>query len=647
VIISELAFVLWVGLLYYAIGILTKSLIKNIINHNSFFITSISGFCFVSLLSNILYYCNINTYIIFIFLNLISLIGLLNCLKNQEYICIINKSGKLGISFKGPNWANWFVCLVSLVLLTLPGIIGSTQFVLFRGNHYDAYNYLEMSSTYARFSHHDVVSLDTPSLTSLHGFYTAAWYMHERPLVAIVYAVIQHFNPGNFTHLHYYYLIYSLFLAGGLLGLILSELTGQSKRWICYISGFSFVFGFWGQYILDLDAWSQVAWTPLELLFIFIWIKYSIRTNQHTMSNLIDWPFLSYFIALSVCSFCMYFEGYLFFGLPLSIISIFYLSRTHLKRYIITSLIVIFSTFIVSSFFIDLIFAIKHVSGNSSPQVSSVGWWHYYDSYFFGNSGAYFPNLITFLNEILSSLGLYFITPSQNTYSLITIIYIGLTSVALFFIIYLIYFKLRTLTQNLYYRSLCIINLIALSECSILVYNHQYWGAGKCLSYTAIFIYITLYGSLLSADKAKFFIRTLSGLMCLLLISLQIYFSFHRIYCVSTQPTGIHYTTPYPSAQDAGLMKKVFNFNDLSFLTKIKPTDEVGLDIEDPWVEHYIQLVLIEHSIPYHLELPICEQPKFNVRKGYVTAIKPTTIRLHLAIDKSSVFPYYIKADSI
>ena len=94
-------------------------------------------------------------------------------------------------------------------------------------------------------------------------------------------------------------------------------------------------------------------------------------------------------------------------------------------------------------------------------------------------------------------------------------------------------------------------------------------------------------------------------------------------------------------------MKKIFSFNDLTFLDVIKPTDEVGLFIEDPWIEHYIQMVLISHSIPYHLELPICEQPKFNERKGNVAIIKPTTLRLHLSLDKTRLFPYFIKADPI
>jgi hypothetical protein len=647
VIFTELAFVLWMGLVYFAIGALTRRFISNIPLQGSFFITSIFGLCVVSVLGNFLYYCNLSTFIIFVIINILSLLGILDFIKNQKNIDIISSNSKFRLQLKDPNWSTWYVCLSSLALLIIPGLIGSTQFVLFRGNHYDAFNYLEMASTYARFTHNQVVTLNTQSLTSLHGFYTAAWYMHERPLVAIVYAILEHFNPTDFTHLHYYYLNYSLFLAGGLLGSILCELTGQLKRHFCYIAGFCFALGFWGQYILDLDAWSQVVWTPIELLFIISWIKFCIKVNQSNESNNFTGSLLSYFITLSVCSFCMYFEGYLFFGLPLSIMSLLYFKRNNLKRFIFASLLICFSTFAISCLFIDLLFALKHVAGNSSHQTASVGWWHYYDSYFFGNTGIYLSNFTTFLNEALSTLGLYFITPTQKTQSLSTLSYIALTSIALLSIVHSIYLRLSSLTQKLYYRSAFIISLIALSECAMLVYNHQYWGAGKCLSYSALFIYITLWGSLLSNYGAKSFRRTLSHTICFVLISSQIYFSVYRIYRVSTQPTGIHYAPPYPSAQDSGLMKNVFNFNDLRFLNAIKPTDEVGLYIEDPWIEHYVQMVLIEYSVPYHIELPICEQPKFNVRKGNVTVSKPTTLRLHLAIDKTSTFPYYIKADSI
>ena len=313
-IFSEIAFVLWMGLLYFGIGSLAIRFIPKIPNQGCFFIASILGLCVVSILGNFLYYCNLSTYIIFVFFNILSIPGILHFIKNQRNIVILSCNSKISLLLKNSNWSTCFVCLASLALLIIPGLIGSTQFVLFRGNHYDAFNYLEMASTYTRFTHHQVVNLNTQSLTSLHGFYTAAWYMHERPLVAIVYAILEHFNPTEFTHLHYYYLTYSLFLAGGLLGSILCELTGQLKHYYCYIAGFCFALGFWGQYILDLDAWSQVVWTPIELLFIISWIKFCIKMNQPTKANNHTGALLSYLITLSVCSLCMYFEGYLFFG---------------------------------------------------------------------------------------------------------------------------------------------------------------------------------------------------------------------------------------------------------------------------------------------------------------------------------------------
>ena len=645
---NAILFTLWLSLTYFSVGQLLRNITPQYLDKNYFFRSSTLGLTIISIITCSAYYLDIRAHYIFILVNTLSIFGLCLFFLEQNYLVFIKTRLTLSLSFNNISFYNLSISVLSLCILTLPGFIGSTQFDFFRGNHYDAYNYLEMASTYAHFTHHQVLSLSTEALTSQHGFYTASFYIHDRPLVSILYAVFQYFNPVYFTQLHYYFHIYSLFLTGGLLATFLQRITPSLNKSLSYLISFGFVIGFWGQYILDLDAWSQIVWTPVELLLIYTWIEYSFKIKCSTESQSTDIKFICFFTILCVASFCLYNEGFLFFGVPLFLVTAFSFNRVSATSYIKSIVLIIICTFVISSFFIDLSYVFNRINSASSHQSTSpVEWWRYYDSYIFGNRGVFAPNIFTLINEISSGLGFYFITPGNITSTKLSVILEILLGCGIIIIFFSVYLKFKSSNISSFYRIAFVITAAGLTQCAILVYNHQYWGAGKCISYIAVFVYLILTSSLLVSINIKLLSRTLLTVTLILFISTQIYFSIYRIYRVSTQSSGIHYNSPYPAIQDAGLMKKIFSFNDLTFLDVIKPTDEVGLFIEDPWIEHYIQMVLISHSIPYHLELPICEQPKFNERKGNVAIIKPTTLRLHLSLDKTRLFPYFIKADPI
>ena len=49
---------------------------------------------------------------------------------------------------------------------------------------------------------------------------------------------------------------------------------------------------------------------------------------------------------------------------------------------------------------------------------------------------------------------------------------------------------------------------------------------------------------------------------------------------------------PYPSVQDAGYNKLVFDFSDINFLNIVKDEELVGVDIKDPWIEAFVEINL-------------------------------------------------------
>jgi hypothetical protein len=99
------------------------------------------------------------------------------------------------------------------------------------------------------------------------------------------------FHVGAFLRLHYFLLVYFQFLTFCTVRALATQLL-PGRRIMPFLLAAAVVGGFWGQYILDIDAWSQSSCMPLIALSLLLFIKLaqaagSIERSPETLKLLI------------------------------------------------------------------------------------------------------------------------------------------------------------------------------------------------------------------------------------------------------------------------------------------------------------------------------------------------------------------------
>ena len=111
-----------------------------------------------------------------------------------------------------------------------------------------------------------------------------------RPQITFLYGALSSFHPAAFLRLHYVLLVYFQFLAFCAVRALAAELL-PGRRIIPPLLATALVGGFWGQYILDIDAWSQISCMPLTVLSLLLFIKLAETSgnsgNPHSAFKLI------------------------------------------------------------------------------------------------------------------------------------------------------------------------------------------------------------------------------------------------------------------------------------------------------------------------------------------------------------------------
>ena len=169
------------------------------------------------------------------------------------------------------------VCGLFLVL-ALPAYVGGEQDYVFRGNHWDHFNYINqslailgnqyaayMNATPAQFLATDVVAHGLP-------------FVGLRPAVALVFALMLPGKTGNLHLLAFLYvtvLMSLIFPAACFAWGRIFQGYGRADRGVglALVLSAAYVVGFWGQYVFDINAWSQMSAVSMLLGFVFVYAR--------------------------------------------------------------------------------------------------------------------------------------------------------------------------------------------------------------------------------------------------------------------------------------------------------------------------------------------------------------------------------------
>lgn len=506
------------------------------------------------------------------------------------------------------------------MLLVLPGLLGGQQFVIFRGNHYDSFNYLEAAITYQKLSYAQVSHLSATEIVRQGLFKFGQDNLMYRPEITFLYGALSSFCPVAFLRLHYFLLLYFQFLAFCALRALALELL-PLRPLLCLLVSAAIVGGFWGQNILDIDAWSQLACMPLILLSLLLLIRI-VQLERHSVEPSSPSTFLILYALIWVGMFYLYPEAASFL-LPVHAIcwgiSICFF-KAHLNWPTLILSVLGSCILLLPVFDSNLAFMARQYKGS----LAGYNWWTYFDAFFFGRSGMD-PDVLTAVPDFLAgALGIYFVTPDPDISPALAImvrllILLGFAGLVL---------RLATSIRSLSIAWLLLMVSVFVSLLGVLAYCSlkQFWPAGKAFSFVAYLALLLLVASALrtSLRNRSWVNRVTFGAATLLLL-LQLGLFFYRP-LASLKPFGIQYDPPYPAINDAS-MKKRIDYADWSVLQHLQRSDKVCVRIADPWIQRFVRILLLSNSIDF-CAYPVFEEPLSPAMAVSIEPCPESTVRL-------------------
>jgi len=491
--------------------------------------------------------------------------------------------------------ASW---LAVLLLMMLPCWAGGQQFSAFQGNIWDAFGYLESALVYARRSYAAIVAAGDAELVKTPLMSLAQAQLAERPSVHLLYAGFTRIVEDQAYRMSYPFLV-ALQSQCMLVGIFVLRAVLPAARPAAWIAAAAALpLGFWGQYALDINAWSQVASSPLLLLLVGLVLHATIalpaRGDDVRMAAV-----LAILIAGAVC---LYPEGFAIYAAALGAFAI----CVHAARMIrarrfapraLIPLAGICGLAAVALYPPLVAFVIAQVTRASSDK---YWFWTYFQGFFAGQDMA--PGQPS--DFVAGLFGLYFATPSADAPAVLAALQrAGIIAVVAGAMAALAVVRERDLPWAS--RSLVLgwaaIAVLLLLPAGALWWNETYWAAGKLVAYAAP-VYMTLLAMPIAFRFAHPALRPLRW-AAIALVAFQLALGVARI-PAARSPDGIHYAAPYPSVTDSKF-KHDFGW-DLRRLDRVLAQDQtVLLQPMDPWPEAYLMMYLYAHRIRFAKVTPV------------------------------------------
>ncbi len=517
------------------------------------------------------------------------------------FIFILTQDLKKIINVSNFNLINLIAVSIPLIFFLFYSIFYGSNFITFRGNIWDWFNYNTMAVSYGKYSISEFTSLiEAANPVS----YIAFANINQRPfVVALPSAILSITKVDSFSLMYFYKGLLLTILLRGYQQFLLD--IGYD-RLVSTLISLSFIFSSWIFYVVETDALSYLAF----LAFTPTIISILIRFNNFSIK------FPSIPIALFLAAyFCIYPEFaiicYAALFLVLAKTSLFlYIEsqRTYLKDIGFTALI--FFLVILVYWNHSVIFLFKQIIGGVS---SREDWWGYFGGFLFGpNSPVINPDIVSqvraelinnanpyqsdFLLDLLKS-NLIFILPSVfGLFHLLSINFLVIPSfivstvIASVFIGFL-FQKTRRLLWLKYTLTIIIILMI------YLLVNGAIWGAVKGLSYLMVLIPIVLAVTLKRIKVKPIFYSLLITFVFAPLFS---------IYKYSEYNGGIGRYDGFPSVlKKESKLNHKWDFSPGEF----ENCKLINISIDDPFVRHFTVLKLENANLPY--------QYPYSLRESY------------------------------
>jgi hypothetical protein len=498
-------------------------------------------------------------------------------------------------------------CLIVAVLLVLPHMAGGQQFALFQGNRFDSLNYLSAAVGFSVRSYSQLRALDIHA-EPIATLGMAAEMLSDRPTVALLYSSIYRlFSADVFRNAYDYCLAAELNLYFALLYLLLTLFPAREKA--AHVVSAAFVVGFFGQYLIDINAWSclfaismlvvlvadycigiQPAETPVphsaQTLFLFLRMPILAAGMIYMYPEIMP-------IAAMACG------GALLAGLiaqraePRSVR--LKLVRQNIVFGSIALAIVGFYWEPTIGFFFQ----------QAKVATSNIVDWHlFFQAYLLDGSeklaatglpGLAFVPVVMSANFLAGLFGLYFIQPGARLDGFHVIWSAGLIVGFAIVVFGIIAAARRELNRGFGDRrptlfAAFLSGAILMSAIPMaLLLKGQYWAAGKGLAIISPFVFTLIVLPLLSGKR-----KPLVAALVWTIVAGHLMFGIFRPIAVASHSDRHNYAYPYPTAPKDGV-----NWDIDRYRQQIRNCKLVRTDVDNPFLDRVVEIYLVENNINF------------------------------------------------
>ncbi|HAB39201.1 MAG TPA: hypothetical protein DCE52_14610 [Rhodobacteraceae bacterium] len=493
---------------------------------------------------------------------------------------------------------------IPLFVFFLYAVIYGPNFIIFRGNIWDWFNYNTMAVAYSKYSVKDFGDLIQTSNPLAH---IADLNLRQRPfVVAIPSAILSIVKVDNFSLMYFYKGLLLTILLRGTIQCMLD--IGYSKLLSTLLS-LSIVFSSWTMYVVEIDALSNLAFIA------FIPTLFSILSRSDDLSRDSSVIPLAFVFAGYFCIYPEY--AIICYGVLLLVLIRNYnqinleirVAYTRRILFILLAFILIISLYWEAS----VNFLVRQIIGGVTTKLD---WWGYYGGYLFGpNSPVTSPEIVTqvrsdlakgvepyqsqtlinilinnAVNILPSIFGLFHILAIKHAV-------IPAFVVSVFVMSAYVYTLFRGAKKYLWLKSLSFA-IVALMLALLL--KGAIWGVVKGLSYLIVLIPLMLAIALfeIKINIIKFSIATTFVLAPLFMV-----------YKYSEYNGGIGKYDGFPS-----VLKKESKLNTewTIDLNAYKSCKLINVSVADPFVRHFVILKLENSELAYQTHYPLMESYGFG-----------------------------------
>lgn len=496
-----------------------------------------------------------------------------------------------------------------LLLVLAPGWTGGEQFRVFQGNDQDQWNYIAFSAAYRRHAYADLIALAPDLATMSDSLAGAQRMLMARPAVCIAFAALAGWFGLPTPDVAYAWTaglqVLSFFAVAFLLRFVLGVGAGRAA-----LVAAALALGFHLQYVLDINAWSQLAGMPAGLVSLGLLLRMPEDEGARRRLLLVQ-------ALLLAAQLYLYPELLLAYAAPALVIVLIGLkplawrerARRLLEYGAMLGLVALACAPMwratIGTLFAQQRSALRH----------AFPWWQHFQGYLFGRDLDYFavaqPGLGTtdMLYALLSLpvdlvgglLGLHFVLPGAGWPLALRAPWKLALAAAMMALACGAVLALRHARRGAARPDLprfALLAAVALLVPAGILALGQGWAAGKAWSMVAPLAFLLLALPLAVPGSARWS-------QALVLASLVPHLALGVLRPFAAMaPGGVHYAAPYPATPNASAKR------DIAWTLGTRRAELLGcravlLDLGSPVLERYAQVWLDELGLPWTSRRPL------------------------------------------